>query len=344
MDFYFSNDELQIFVPILNRAFYHNQFSITKGSAVRICASDYMSYYSLPPSITPTLNLLQILTIISTSVSLVSLVITFTMYCILKNLRSIPGQNLMCFVFSLFFAQLFTLIKSPFTYDDVACTTVGILTYYFWLSTFTCATSSCIHMFRVFACDAKFNNTNPCNRIILAYIFFSYLTPLVLVSVTIGFQVTFSASHLTGFGGTACFIDGGRKKLLIFIIPISVFCFVNVILFSVTFSKIQRSPKIENGPSRNYLSIYLKLFLLTGLTWIFQIIDGLFEISPFSYLVSILNGSQGLCVMISFVFNERVRRIVQEMVAPDTFRNRKSNVKTSCGTDETPMETPGLES
>jgi hypothetical protein len=316
-EFTSSNDGMQIFVSSLNHTFYYNEFFQDENKSVRICASDFIDAYTSMNLLTQPEEYagyfyLKVLTILSTSVSLISLAITFSVYCLLKQLRTIPGQNLMCLISALFFAQLFFLFKDLSTENSIACTSLGILNYYFWLSIFMCSNVCCIHMFRVFVCNSRFYDNFLCNGTITIYSLYAYLTPLLFTFISIGCHVTLNPTHTIGFGGRTCFIDDKETQLYSFILPISVICCVNFVLFSVTFHKIHSAPTLENTHCRNDLSIYLKLFLLTGAVWMFQVIDGLFPLSPFSYLVTILNGSQGLYILISFVFNRRVKSMVRD--------------------------------
>ncbi|XP_052085093.1 uncharacterized protein LOC127722236 [Mytilus californianus] len=55
--------------------------------------------------------------------------------------------------------------------------------------------------------------------------------------------------------------------------------------------------------------VYIKLFSLTGITWIGQIIDSFVPLSLFSFVVTILTGLQGLFILLSFVCNKRVIKL-----------------------------------
>jgi hypothetical protein len=93
--------------------------------------------------------------------------------------------------------------------------------------------------------------------------------------------------------------------LLTFIIPTILQIIFNIVMFSITFHYIRNTPKVQSSQHRNELSIFLKLFLLTGISWILMIVDGFFEISPFTFLATVVNGSQGLFLFISFVCNKK---------------------------------------
>ena len=322
-EFSISSDGLQVFVKSINRTFFYNEFSKGVNGTIQICVNDYMADAS-PTTYKdllkdnperPSSSYLSMVEAIATAVSLLSLLVTFVVYCILKELRTIPGQNLMCFSVSLFFAQLFSLLKDFFNVDNMACAAAGMLTYYFWLAVFVSANVCCFHMFRVFVCNIRFHDKFVCSRSLVWYIIYAFSLPLIFCLITIACHVTLSPAHDTGFSGRTCFIDDKQTQLFSFILPIVAICLVNFVLFMVTFYKIYSTPTMENANqhTRNDLAIYFKLFLLTGTAWIFQIIDGMFAVSPFSYLVTILIASQGLYIMISFVFNRRVKCMLHEI-------------------------------
>ncbi|XP_065929583.1 uncharacterized protein [Magallana gigas] len=54
---------------------------------------------------------------------------------------------------------------------------------------------------------------------------------------------------------------------------------------------------------------FVKLFVLTGLTWAFQIVDSFLELSILSYAVAVLNGLHGFFLFLSYVCNARVCRM-----------------------------------
>lgn len=340
-----SSDGMQAFVRSLNRTFYYNEFFRGVNNSLHICAIDFTSSILAltnqdgSPKRSEYPLALQVISIFFTCISLIALCITFIVYCILKKLRTIPGQNMMSFVGSLFFAQLFSLLKDFFHVNTAACEAVGIFTYYFWLSVFTTANVCCFHMCRVFVCNAKFQNKLICSPTVVWYMIYSFSVPFLLTIITIGCHVILSPSHLSGFGGYACFTLDRDTLLFAFIIPISVICFVNFILFSVTFYKIHDAPIMEtaNSHCRNDLFIYFKLFLLTGTAWVFQIIDGLFPVSPFSYLVTIFNALQGLYIMVSFVLNDRVKNMFRELGMYERFRFLHVTLKSSQGTGSTQL-------
>jgi hypothetical protein len=85
----------------------------------------------------------------------------------------------------------------------------------------------------------------------------------------------------------------------------------------VTSLKIASTPKIENESqqstsNRVHFVVYVKLFTITGITWVFQIIDSFLPMSALSTIVSILNALQGVFICVSYICNERVLRLYKD--------------------------------
>lgn len=115
-----------------------------------------------------------------------------------------------------------------------------------------------------------------------------------------------------GYGGSACFLPSSIALLWFVILPITLQILFNLLMFSITFHYIRKTPKVESSKDRNEFSIFLKLFLLTGVSWILLVVDGFFEISLFTFLATIINGSQGVFLFISYVCNKKVLRALKQ--------------------------------
>ncbi|WAQ97230.1 hypothetical protein MAR_029920, partial [Mya arenaria] len=70
---------------------------------------------------------------------------------------------------------------------------------------------------------------------------------------------------------------------------------------SVGLPPVQKNVKKE----RNDLEIFVKLSTITGMTWIFGLINSVTQISFFSYLFIVLNACQGVFLFFAFICNRR---------------------------------------
>lgn len=146
-EYEFGNNRLEVFVPEIERNFFVNEFVENNDGTIQICADSYIFISS--ETTTALQTVLTILTLVVTILSLLCSLITFVTYCTLPVLRTVPGKNIMCFSFSLLFAQLLFLVRSYIS-DNLGCVLVGSLTHYFWISVFVCTNVCCFHMFKLF--------------------------------------------------------------------------------------------------------------------------------------------------------------------------------------------------
>lgn len=110
-----------------------------------------------------------------------------------------------------------------------------------------------------------------------------------------------------GYGNRMCFIDNPYSRLASFIIPLGVMCICSLSFFVKTINSIRNVPKVPGNQSvRNEFVIFFRLFTITGITWVLQIIDGFLPFSTFSYISSIINSLQGIAIFVAFFLNKRV--------------------------------------
>nr|XP_022318461.1 uncharacterized protein LOC111121458 isoform X2 [Crassostrea virginica] len=305
-EFSFRENHLEIFVPLINRNFLIHEFARNKKGHVQICAESYKRTSSERNVLME--SVLAVVTLIVTILSLICSFITFVAYCLLPVLRTVPGKNIMCFTLALFFAQLMFLSRS-YINNKLACLLVGSLTHYFWISVFVCSNVCCFHMYKLFVGGSLVQSNKSSEwKLMFRNCLMSFVLPTLPIAANIAFQ--YQEIQIRGFkfgyGGTKCFLISSVALLLTFIVPILIQILINIVIFSITFHYIRTTPKVQSSRDRSEFSIFLKLFILTGISWIFMIVDGFFEISLFTFLATVLNGTQGLFLFVSYICNEKI--------------------------------------
>jgi hypothetical protein len=174
-----------------------------KDGKIRVCLDDLLDKPGTSRSVTLLQTVYKTVDNVCTILSLVCLSVTFVTYCLLPDIRNIPGYNNMNLIFSLFWAQ-FTLkfgIWQPTT--SILCPLFGILIHYFWMSTF-CAMNVCsFHMYVVFRSSV---NPIPSAKRIVYHMAYTYITPCAVIVLTVAVHLTLSKGSSFGYGGTTCFI------------------------------------------------------------------------------------------------------------------------------------------
>lgn len=316
----FKIDEQNLKLTIVASGFEikHDEYILTSSSSARICFNKFKMAYTRNVGNNP-IDIWGVIQLVCTCVSLVCLLLTFITYCRFPSLRSLPGKNNMSLVFAMFFAHFifqFSMYGSKF---ETACKIIGILIHYFWLATFGCLNICSFHMYRVFKSKTGMNLSERSKLII--YILYSYGTPVIIVGLNVVITASSTDDSSIGYGGHVCFLNQPIAFIVTFITPISLVCCSNIVFFIITSFKIATRPKLKTDvkmqSNQIHFTVYVKLFTITGISWILQVIDAFIPMSAFSTIVSLLNALQGVFIFISYICNKRVFGL---------YRNNRSSI------------------
>lgn len=316
-EFIIDFKSLKLTITSNNMEIENDQYILKGFRRARICVEKFeMILQSTGDRTNTNDNIWGIVIMTCTIISLVCLALTFITYSLFPSLRSLPGKNNMCLVFSMFCAHSLFQFGVSETRSEIGCKIIGILTHYFWLATFGCLSICSFHMFRVFRSKTLLNiSRSKNNKLLLKYVLYSFGAPLIIVSTNA--TVTVITKNSFGYGGRICFMNELIAVIVTFLSPITLVCVINIFFFVVTSLKIASTPKIENESqqstsNRVHFVVYVKLCTITGITWIFQIIDSFLPMSALSTIVSMLNALQGVFIFVSYICNERVLRLYKD--------------------------------
>ena len=287
------------------------------GQKIHICLDDFIQIYknieaapsiqNLPSSST-SVEAKQILSFICVCISIICLLVTIVTYLRFSVLQSQPGMNniILC-VFLLSAQVVYQFGAGQRSVSDWACSLIGAVCHFLWLSVFFSMNTCCLHMFSIFKRHRKifpkFSFKRSLRNILC-------VIGLSVLFVAINFIVSFSVKNDNsgGYGGSICFISSNDMQIVTFIFPAAATLSINIFLFSyVIFRLLKTSHEATQlNQERNYFLIYARLSTLTGLTWIFGFIQVLANLEVFEYIFIILNASQGAFIMAAFVLNKRI--------------------------------------
>ncbi|XP_060070339.1 uncharacterized protein LOC132550309 [Ylistrum balloti] len=335
-----KHDTLELSVKYSSRKFTRDRYLRMPDSNAQLCLDDYLGFineYMANTENDPVRNALSVTTLVCTSVSLTCLFLTFGTYLLFRAMRSVPGVNNMSLVFAMFFSQGLFQFGFEETSVPSLCLSIGVITHYFWLATFTCMNVCSFHMYSVFAVNTLTGRSSNTRKQIALYLSYSYGIPLVVVAGNIitSYCVSFSDDVISGvtdigYGGGVCFISNNISFYATFLAPVVLICIINMFMFVRVAIKIKNTPKVESTKDHRLdFVIYIKLFTITGLTWILVIIDTFLPLSVFSFIVTILTGCQGLLIFFSFVWNQRVFRLYRSLFCKTKHKQRPSTKYSS---------------
>ena len=324
------NDSRELFEP---------ESFLLKSNAIWVCAQFSSSYEvngnTDRPSKTDGDFVLVVLTYVGLSLSIVSFVLVLLTYSLFKELRNIPGINLMNLSLSHLLTDLFYL-ATGYVEAKVACTIIAILLHYLFLVSFTWMSIIALETWTAFSkTRIKHRNSSRGKQcsISLRRITVGWLPAFVFVVVCIALdQSNAIAFHYGGIKG--CWINSSIANLFSFVLPVALSISFNTVCFVLTANAIRKTNKVAQRATHETMKrktavVFLKIFILIGFTWIFGFLKVLVS-QYFEYPFIIFTTLQGLYVALAFVFTSRVKEM---------YRTLLCKVKTNSGTgsDDTPL-------
>lgn len=296
-----------------------SEYYVTENGAYAVCVDKYCADSSCsedPTSESDLEKALRVFTIVCTIPSLLCLIATFIHYCLFKRLRTTPGIHFMSLTVSLFFSQFFFqfFLRKNFQ-NESSCQVMGMVIHFWWLATFCCYALNGYLMFKTFRANVDFNSSD--QRISKSYFLFSYGIPLAVVLLTLITNLLSSGN--TGYGtGSVCFLNNTASLIVSFLFVIGIVCICNFAFFIFVIYKLIRYKKQQqllgiNKNDMNMISIFFKLFFISGLSWIFFIIDATIpETTVFSFFVTFVNCLQGVLVFLLEVCKKKSLKMYKD--------------------------------
>ncbi len=311
-----SSDNYDILLTKYDATFKFYQYHIDSQNNMRLCKEDFMVMIHHRKSLR---FVYYVIMITCTVVSTLCLFLTLVTYCLFATLRTLPGKNILNLVLSLLLYHIFYLVLMTYDGEDItACQLIGILVHYFLLSTFGCFTVCTIHMFKVFGrskliATVEASHTKYLLQIYLVCIY-GYSALLVAGNVIVTYVTSEGMSYGYGRDGK-CFISHSESFVATVMTPMMITFCINIILYSVTIYNLKKKTSSNaaiTGGSRvnkQQLSIFIKLFVTTGCSWMILIINVFVDKMLIYVIIAGLNSLQGLYVFIAYMCNKRVYRM-----------------------------------
>ena len=160
-------------------------------------------------------------------------------------------------------------------------------------------------MYKVLARVRIINNEISSMRFML-YIGYAILMSVVFVATNI--IMSYVRNGTFGYGRDDCYIDTQDMIQFTAALPVGCVVILNFIFFILVTVNLTRTPTIKKNVKndRNVFKILVKLSTITGMTWIFGLVYSFTGEVVFSYIVIILNGSQGVFLFFAFIATKSV--------------------------------------
>ena len=299
-----------------------NAWAFKSGSSrLFLCVTDYKTIYDAMPERITESNKFELgegakdkLSLVCVCLSIVCLLVTIVTYSAFTDLHSQPGINTITLCVTLLLAQTIYQFGAGQTDGPKwSCVVIGAVCHFLWLSVMFAMNVCSFDMFRIFKNIQKLSTDFRWKDIIKRL---SYICVGSVLFVAINFIVSLllSDGKDIGYGGVICYLSSTRLHLITFIIPslftiITNFALFGFVVFKIGQSRVQAA---KLGHERNYFGIYARLSTLSGLTWLIGYLSLLIKSDVLEYQFILLNAGQGVFIMLAFVCNRRVYRLIKD--------------------------------
>ncbi|XP_059053343.1 probable G-protein coupled receptor Mth-like 3 [Achroia grisella] len=243
-------------------------------------------------------------------ISVIFLTLTASVYAAIPELRDLLGKSLISFCASLSIGLFILVVMKLVDYSDMAlCAARGFLAYFFILSSFFWSNAMAIQIMLSMSRPTVHDNKW---RAFLWYSLYAWGCPalLTVIMAIINFHPGDHAKP--GLGLMHCWFVGNQQWYYMYSV-MSILILANIIIFIWTSTRFWclsfNSSHIKAG--RYKLMLTIRLFVLMGIPWIFEMISSFMETSLVWTVIDIINTLQGLFIFILLVV---LRRRVLKMM------------------------------
>ena len=307
-------------------------FQIVDKSTVIVCETDLSR--SIPDEEISDVDLaLSIVTVICIGISIICLVIRITLQLCVSSFRNRPGRLRLQLAIAFLIAFLMLIVGVFLSDFPEACTTAAILLAYGFLAAFIWMNIIAVDTWLAFRPSAAFSRADDEGRSLVLHYLLGWGIPLLLVAVSIVINYTsVDGKFNPEFGGSRCWYTQRYAMLLYFGLPITLSMIINITLYTWTSINLHKAFKSRADMikrKRYHFFVYVRLFILMGITWIFGFISAFTDEIVIDFIFVILTSLQGLSLFISIVCNKRVLSEIKQKIKSETSTSGKQTKSTT---------------
>ena len=256
------------------------------------------------------LEVLGIITIVCMCISIVCLLIRIGFQGCVPHFWSFAGRMQVQLAVALLIAFVFLLIGAFVEEQHQLCYFCAVLKNIGFLATFSWMTTISFITWRIFGSDSIKSKPKTSKQSLPKISIPAWLIPVVLTAFTIMIDfIIVDNSFSPSFAQPLCWYNQRYALLIYFGIPIALCLIANTILFILTAIQLRKAFRNSNAVSKQEqknFQVYVRLFLLMGITWILGFIAPFIDHVVIQSLFVILNALQGLFLFIAFVCRKNV--------------------------------------
>ncbi|XP_074593691.1 uncharacterized protein LOC141849322 [Brevipalpus obovatus] len=311
-----------IFIPGYNLTLKNGSYKLDDHS-IWVCASSINQGISLN-KFSPDM---VIVTTVGLGVSIVALICHILSFILVKEVRNLSGQNLLCLSITLVIAySSFILMQLGFVQRiKQLCVVVGFMVFFFFLASMAWMNVIALDILRTLrlaTVELRVTHGSQKMRFWL-YSAYAWSLSIVIFILALIADVTpnlFPEEYQPGFGNSGpCWFSHRKALILFFAAPVGLIMCVNLTAFIFSAFMLKRTTTKTSSLKNSRFTgvdhkLYLKLLLLMGLTWISGYVASSADSIYLWYLFIVLNTTQGLFIFIAFSCKRRVARNMRKTI------------------------------
>ncbi|XP_046352518.1 uncharacterized protein LOC124132586 [Haliotis rufescens] len=263
----------------------------------------------------------EIVSRVGTILSAVSLLITIVIYLTFKKLQNRPGLCILSLSIALFTAEVLMTLAPYTETQPIVCKAFAIGMHYFFLAAFLWMNIIAFDVWFTFSrCLVRAREPGKKRKRFLTYSMYAWMSPLVPVISALTLDLVDSSSvYSPGYGKGICWITSKLSLLIFFAAPLGMIVVLNTIFFICTSTIIcslkKSSARILGSEQRSEFLVYVKLFLVMGITWSLGFLSAFVPHPVTTYLFIVTNTLQGVFIGVSFICTRNVRLLLRQAFA-----------------------------
>ncbi|XP_070136333.1 G-protein coupled receptor Mth isoform X1 [Drosophila bipectinata] len=302
------------------------------------------------------------------SLSLLGIVLTISVYAYVEKLKNFQGKCFISYMICLFLGYL-CLLVDLWKLADKFCETLGYIGYFFVMAAFFWLSVISLHLWNLFT--GRNLKSLPENRF-LVFNIYAWGMAGVLTGVIFTVDHVMDSNDpqnekwMPGVGFYNCWINTeGWSAMIYFYGPLALLISFNITMFILTAIRIlQIKRNLTNFTARSErrqkltsdkqtYSIFLRLFIIMGMTWSLEI--GSYLAQGHEYWENVflvadyLNWSQGIIIFILFVLKPSTFRLICQrprskyILSPTSVKPKSLRVSTHHNNNRKPRADSSLQ-
>ena len=257
-----------------------------------------------------------LVSIICLSLSIVCMVCRIIAHPLVKVYHNLPNEMQLSLIFAMLLTAICFLTGPTQVNRRYICSGIGVAMHWMLLASFLWMNAIAYDMFKVFSSIVS-HSKHQRVKFLALYSCYSWILSAIIVLISLSLDLTdIESSFRPYYGVGVCWI-AQRNSLIIFVgVPIAAIIIINAIFYVRTYIYLHSAlhsaklKKSRSGGAQHSFGIYIRLFVLMGMTWVLGYIAAFTKHDVMWTLFIIFNATQGVFISLPSLLSKQVRRHV----------------------------------